>query len=100
MYDRKAKNIADHAWSDLMKEPSTAEIRETINKIPKDKASGYDEVDINLIKLLIEEEKDCPDRYTSETVRNSIQRRCNTSILEEICDHYDPQKKRRRVMDR
>jgi len=56
MYDRSAKNIPNHTWSNLMTEPSIAEILTTINKIPADKAAGYDGVDINLIKLLTEKE--------------------------------------------
>ena len=39
-----------------MREPSMAEICETIKKIPKDKAAGYDGVEINIIKLLTQEE--------------------------------------------
>ena len=38
-----------------MEAPSSSELLETIKKIPKDKAAGYDGVDINIIKLLIEE---------------------------------------------
>ena len=56
MYNRKAKNIPDHTWTNLMKEPSTSEILETIKKIPNDKAAGYDGVEINLIKLLVAKE--------------------------------------------
>ena len=56
IYNRNAKNIPDQTWRDLLKNPSRLEIRETINKIPKDKAAGYDGVDINLIKLLTQEE--------------------------------------------
>ena len=58
MYNRSAKNIPSHTWSDLMMEPSIGEILTTIKKIP-DKAAGYDGVEINLIKLLTEE-KDSP----------------------------------------
>jgi len=56
MYSRSAKNIPSHTWSDLMMEPSIGEILTTIKKIPADKAAGYDGVEINLIKLLTEEE--------------------------------------------
>ena len=56
MYDRSAKNIPSHTLSNLMTNPSTAEILTTISKIPMDKAAGYDGVNINLIKLLTEKE--------------------------------------------
>ena len=39
-----------------MIEPSIPEILTTIKKIPTDKAAGYDGVDINLIKMLTEQE--------------------------------------------
>jgi hypothetical protein len=39
-----------------MSEPSMPEILTTIKKIPTDKAAGYDGVEINLIKMLTEEE--------------------------------------------
>ena len=52
-----------HILIDRLIQPHERDINsrncETINKIPKDKAAGYDGVDINLIKLLIEGE-DCP----------------------------------------
>ena len=54
MYDRKAKNIPSHIWQDLIREPPPSEILEVIKKIPNDKAAGYDGVEINLIKLLVE----------------------------------------------
>ena len=56
MYNRSAKNLPSHIWSDLMTDPSAAEILTTINKIPNDKAAGYDGTNINLIKLLAEKE--------------------------------------------
>src|SRR6202044_704095 len=52
-YNRKAKNIPSHTWQDLTKGPSPSEVLE-IKKIPHDKAAGYDGVEINLIKLLVE----------------------------------------------
>src|ERR1044072_4269282 len=56
MYSHSAKNIPNHTWSNLMIEPSMPEILTTIKKIPTDKAAGYDGVEINLIKMLTEEE--------------------------------------------
>jgi hypothetical protein len=56
MYNRKAKNIPDSVWEGLMKEPSIEEILKTIKGIPNDKAAGYDGIDINIIKLLAEDE--------------------------------------------
>jgi len=55
MYDRKTKNISDETWMNLMKEPSASELLKTIKQIPRDKAAGYDGVEINLIKLLTED---------------------------------------------
>jgi hypothetical protein len=60
MYNRKSRNISDNTWANLMKEPSTSEILETIKKIPNDKAAGYDGVEINLIKLLVAKKKTAP----------------------------------------
>ena len=57
MYDRTAKNIPDLTWQNLMNPPSLPELLKTIKQIPKDKAAGYDGVEINLIKLLAEDEK-------------------------------------------
>ena len=56
MYSRNAKGIKQEIWKELMRPVTKSEMLQTIKGIPRDKAAGYDGVDINLIKLLAEDQ--------------------------------------------
>ena len=94
MYDRKTKNISDHTWMNLMKEPSASELLKTIKQIPRDKAAGYDGVEINLIKLLTEDVES-----PLVTILLLLFKIAFTVVLEEIRDYNDSKKKRGWVLD-
>ena len=56
MYSRNAKGIKKEIWEQLMRPVTKSEMLQTIKGIPRDKAAGYDGVDINLIKRLAEDQ--------------------------------------------
>ena len=56
MYSRNAKGIKQEIWKELMRPVTKSEMLQTIKGIPRDKAAGYDGVNINLIKLLAEDQ--------------------------------------------